>query len=216
MRTSAFIAVLVAPMLLAPLFASSALAQQANEPKSAQADFRQGEEGSLTPAPQLEHMARYARYRASWYVGFGVGGGLGDVTDKRGYDSTLSGGPAFSLRLGLVPLPWLLIGVEGSHWSGPVSGGWQQLYHTDAILTLYPIYDVGLYGKFGFGGGVAVLRPGDTKKRSDIGFDLKAGLGYELQVGRRLAIGLDLSFARTGYSGGSVHDMCANLTFIWF
>ncbi|MBW2732504.1 MAG: hypothetical protein JRH20_08910 [Deltaproteobacteria bacterium] len=175
-----------------------------------------GWSGDVTPTP-TQTLHTYARYRSRWYAGVGLGAGMGAVEDRRGFDQSTRFGPALSLRAGVVLRPWLLLGVEGSHWGAPDQHGWLQVYHADLVASLFLLEDLGFYLKVGVGGGVALLEAEDgASQRADGGVDVKIGLGYELQVGRRITSGLDLTFAHTSYSGGSVDHLCLRLTLGWY
>jgi len=158
----------------------------------------------------------HGRHHASWYVGFSVGAGLGVIDDERGFDLKPSAGPTVALRGGWIVQHWLLVGLETSWWSAPRMA-WRQVHHTDAVLTFFPLPDLGLYGRIGLGAGVAVLHADEhSEQRTDVGFDLKLAGGYELALTRRFGLGVDVTYARTHYTGGTVHDVCGAVGLTWY
>lgn len=139
------------------------------------------------------------------------------MADRRGYALSPSAGVETSVRVGWIALPWLLLGAELSIWSAP-QARWRQIYHGGAALTIFPLEDLGLYGKAGLGAGVALLREEQTDAgvRADLGFDLRGALGYEFQVGSSLNVGVEVRYCRTSYVGGAAHDLAGSLTFVWY
>ena len=145
------------------------------------------------------------------------------TVDGSSQRSDSRGGVALTvLKVGWVAQPWLLIGFEGGAWRHDEDGYWVQFNHYDAVATFFPIFDRGLYGKIGAGAGVAMVGArdivglGEVGGRTDTGFDLKLGLGYEWQLLRSFNLGLDLSYAMTAYDDGKTHDLTAQLTFTWY
>jgi hypothetical protein len=209
------------PAALAPPPAVPAPPQAVPAPPPA-APARGAAPPAALPAPAVFQATRYSRYRTSWYLGFSVGGGGGWVSDDRGYRSESEGGVALQLRVGWVARPWLLIGAELSGWRHDEQDYWVQFTHLDAMATLFPFYDRGFYGKAGVGAGVATLGDihtsgaGSIEGRSEVGGDLKLGLGYEWQLGSSLTLGGDLSYALTVYEEGRTHDLTAQLTLTWY
>jgi hypothetical protein len=176
---------------------------------------------SPSPSPPLTVLrTRYGRYRSQWYFGFGVGGGVAVVSDNlASYRSAGEGGVSAFLKVGWVAQPWLLVGFESALWLQGNTIHMMRLHHYDAVLTAFPFFDLGLYGKLGLGAGVAVLTtkggaPEDSK--TDAGVDLKLGAGYELPLGHVFNLGLDLSYTLTSYAAGKTHDFSGALTFSWY
>ncbi|MBW2734508.1 MAG: outer membrane beta-barrel protein [Deltaproteobacteria bacterium] len=160
----------------------------------------------------------YSRYRTNWYIGFGVGGGSGWVSNDNGGESTSEGGVAINFKVGAVVTPQLLIGFEASAWRYQDSNDFAiQFNHYDGVATFFPIHDGGFFLKGGLGLGVALLDyGGEIQASTEAGFDVKAGLGYEFQVGRSLNIGADLSYGMTKYDDGATHDLGLHLTLVWY
>jgi hypothetical protein len=167
--------------------------------------------------PQVRQ-TRYSRYRASWYIGFGLGGGAGWLsTDGGSTDS--EGGVVGLFKIGWVVQPWLLLGGEISIWVAPLDDGDTTLTfaHYDAVATIFPIFDQGLYFKGGLGFGSTILDSDDYDvSESEIGFDLKLGTGWEFQVGRSLTIGADLTYTLTANADFRTHDVGLAGTLNWY
>jgi hypothetical protein len=163
---------------------------------------------------------RYGRYRTRWYLGLGLGGGAGFVSDNNAsFRADGTGGLSLLIRGGWVAVPWLLVGFEGSGWINPTGGRSVALIHADAMLTAFPFFDLGLFVKLGLGAGVIMVNgepTGGLGDKTDAGIDLKAGLGYELQLSRSLALGFDATYALTRYSGGKTHEVCGFVTLSWY
>lgn len=167
--------------------------------------------------PGYQPNTTYSRYRSSWYIGFGIGGGSGWVSLGDDHSDS-QGGVAINFKVGAVVTPQLLIGFEGSAWRYQDSEDVAiQFNHYDAVATFFPFHDGGFFVKGGAGLGVILLDYGawgsDT---SEAGFDLKLGLGYEFQLGRTFNLGADLSYAFTKYDGIDTHDVGLHLSLMWY
>ena len=174
------------------------------------------------PAPPPVRLTRYSRYRTAWYLGFGLGGGGGWVSDDSGYQSESEGGVAVQLKAGWVARPWMLVGVEISAWRHDEDRYWVQFSHYDVVATFFPIFDNGFYGKAGLGAGVTMLGDIDVvggtsiEGRTEAGVDVKLGLGYEWQLFSSLNLGGELCYSVTAYDEGRTHDLTAQLTLTWY
>jgi hypothetical protein len=185
-------------------------------PQRASAEL--GEPGTPTV---VKPATQYSRYQAVWYVGFGIGGGYGVVSDNNvAFRPGGTGGlSALVLRIGWIPLPWLLLGFEGAGWISPSTDRSVMFLHYDVVLTAFPLYDKGLYGKLGIGAGIIrVTRGGGEgpEDKADAGVELKTGIGHEFQVSRALNLGVETTYTLTGYAGGKTHEVCGQLTFTWY
>jgi hypothetical protein len=185
--------------------------------------------GSQLPAPPVpKPTTRYSRYRTSWYIGFGLSAGAGWLSyeDTLSYESESQGGYGFQAKVGWVTLPWLLLGVDLSAWRHDDPDSWIQFSHLDLVATIFPAYDLGLYGKGGIGVGVmgfgVELNDGlagidaEAHETSEAGFDIKLGAGYEWQLMTSFNLGADLTYTVTAHDGGRTHDLTAALTFTWY
>lgn len=206
--------------LTTALLAALASPTLADEPASVPTPVSgEGAAPARTSPPLTVVTTRYGRYRSRWYLGFGIGGGIAAVSDNlASYRAAGEGGFAGLLKAGWVAQPWLLVGFESSLWLQGTSDRMMRFHHTDVMLTAFPFFDLGLYGKLGLGAGVAVLTTAGTPQdsKTDAGLDLKVGVGYELPLGQSFNLGLDLSYTLTSYSAGKTHDGCAALTFSWY
>jgi hypothetical protein len=191
-------------------------------------DYDPAGEPPPTVAPIPGHMAappppatRYSRYQARWYLGLGLGGGASFISDNNtSFRDNGTGGLSLLVRGGWVAVPWLLVGFEGSGWINPKGGRSVALIHADAMLTAFPFFDLGLFIKLGLGAGFIMVNGEPTGlglgDKTDAGFDVKAGLGYELQLSRSLALGFDATYALTRYSGGRTDEVCGFVTLSWY
>lgn len=168
------------------------------------------------PRMMVRHAQRYSRYRNHWYIGFGIGGGLGAVSSN-GDASERQGGVSINFKVGGMITPNFLLGFEASAWRYQRDKAAVQFNHYDVVATLFPFYDGGFFIKGGVGLGLAVLDLGGVLYNStEPGFDLKLGLGYEWQLLTSFNLGADLSYGMTKYDGGATHDVGLHLSFMWY
>jgi hypothetical protein len=170
-------------------------------------------------------MHRYSRYRSSWYIGFGLGGGGGWVSDDYS-SSDAEGGIALQLKVGWVARPWMLIGFEASAFRYSGDPFWYQFNHYDLMATFFPIYDRGFLIKGGLGAGVAMMGASEVlggvsvNSRTDVGFDMKLGVGYEWQLLSSFNLGVEAAYGLTAYSEegrkGRTHDFTVQVTCGWY
>jgi len=168
---------------------------------------------ALVPDPG--RAAPYSRGDSSWYIGFGIGGGGGWIYID-GDSSPRQGGGAAMFKVGGTIGPHLLIGFEASAWDYGRGDGLIQFTHNDAVLTWFPWANAGFYLKGGAGLGWAAIGFGDVWGRSRAGFDIKLGLGYELQLGESFNLGIEAAFANTIYEDDKTGDSELFLTFSWY
>jgi len=170
-----------------------------------------------SPAARPTHAPyAYGPQRDTWYVGFGIGSGVGsgdyagqrlDFRDVYGLSTT-----PFSLQLeiGATVRPDLLLGVDlrvlrtqssGSYldaFGSLVSDPAVQVAQGLAMLTWFPARH-GLYLRGGVGlasySEDAVVNGAHAGGGSATGFSVLAGVGYALWMGRsfNMSVGLDLS-----------------------
>jgi hypothetical protein len=157
----------------------------------------------------------YSRGSASWYIGFGVGGGGGWVHVK-GADIHEQGGGAAMFKIGGVIGPHLLIGFEASAWDYGEGDGIVQFTHNDAMLTWFPWANGGFYLKGGAGLGWTVVKLPGIWGRSRAGFDVRVGIGYEFQLGESFNLGVEGAYGGTIYEDDNTGDTELLLTFSWY
>lgn len=159
----------------------------------------------------------YSRGSASWYIGFGVGGGSGFFQLEGDKELKQEGGIAAMFKIGGVLSPHWLLGFEMSGWRYQVNGVAVQFNHFDALVTLFVFENLGLFVKGGIGLGNTII-DADEKiwGRSEGGFDTRLGVGYEFQLGRAFNLGAELDGSFTHYEGCRTGDMVFMLTCSWY
>ncbi|MFZ5623464.1 MAG: outer membrane protein [Gemmatimonadota bacterium] len=127
--------------------------------------------------------------RGFWITGqVGAGGESNRLVAERDYSRSLYK-PTLALRLGGTVNPHLRLGGELFGWFDQRGDLTESLASAMAIAQIYPLTRAGLFLK----GGGGVTRAGvhdrfDVFSVSDWGFGWTAGVGYDIAVGRKLAI----------------------------
>lgn len=148
------------------------------------------------------------RSRHGFWGSFGIGAGaeavdLVNPDDGLGYSDNLTK-PTVQLRLGGTVNPHLRLGGELSSWvnsyydSGSVTESVSGLF---GIAQFYPGRRAGFYLKGGLGLGRSALDYSGGPTISDYGWAAVLGAGYDIRVGRHLAITPTLDFQHHDYSG---------------
>ncbi len=147
------------------------------------------------------------RYRHGFWGSLGVGAGSESVDltdDGLGYSDGLTK-PTVQLRLGGTVNPHLRLGGELSSWVNSYYDNSGKVVETVGgifgIAQFYPMARAGLYLKAGAGLGRSALDYSGGPTISDLGFAGVVGLGYDIRVGRHLAITPTLDFQYHDYSG---------------
>jgi Outer membrane protein beta-barrel domain len=103
--------------------------------------------------------------------------------------------PAFALRLGGTPTPWLRLGGEFMGWSGD-NGPYTE--HSTALLLdgqFYPARRSGFYLKGGVGYSWDWTNFNDgTKSNTESGFAFNLGVGYDIPLSPYISLAPDLDF----------------------
>jgi hypothetical protein len=130
--------------------------------------------------------------RDGWYLGIGFGGGNAGISES---DERESGG-AGSLRAGYVITPKFGLGFDGNMWFKTVENVEWTFSTYAANVNFYP--GGGFALRAGIGGGdaeAAVSSGNQTTSVTESGFGVSGGIGYEIRVGRRWAIGPEVNAA---------------------
>ncbi len=166
-------------------------------------------------APALAAQGRRAgivdvsgRQRHGFWGSFGLGAGSEavDLTgDAYGYSDNLTK-PTVQIRLGGTLNRHLRLGGELSSWinsiTDPVNGdAVETVGGLFGIAQFYPAARAGFYLKGGLGLGRSAIDYSGGPTISDLGFATVLGLGYDIRVGRHLAITPTLDFQFHDYSG---------------
>ncbi|HJP57482.1 MAG TPA: outer membrane beta-barrel protein [Gemmatimonadales bacterium] len=150
------------------------------------------------------------RTRHGFWGSFGVGAGAESVDlvnpdDGFGYSDNLTE-PTVQLRLGGTVNPHLRLGGElsswiHSHYDPDFGNVTETVGGVFGIAQLYPAARAGFYVKGGLGLGRSAVDYRGGPTISDLGFAAVVGLGYDIRVGRHLAITPTLDFQYHDYSG---------------
>jgi hypothetical protein len=160
-----------------------------------------------------------SRDHSSWYIGFGVGGGAGAISINNGPEAEQEGGVSIMFKVGAVISPHLLIGFDAGAWRYQLKDAAVQFNHYDAMVTLFPLSQWGLFLKGGVGMGNTIIDiDGKLWGRSQAGFDMRGGVGWEFKLGHAFYLGAEFDLASTIYEGGDVVTADANVlvTFSWY
>lgn len=181
---------------------------------------------SAQPAPRPGGYDPYARAeppRDSWYIGFGLGGGSGSITDPDGrwtFDEMAVDDPMtgfLNLRAGATLSPRLLLGGElGFLRSSASASG------ADSTLGISTLSAVATYFPFGRGlslrGGLGFARYTEEYSGLDVygdsnydrdGVNALVGIGYAWWLGRsfNLSLNFDLAAQRYGSASAASYDV---------
>lgn len=122
-----------------------------------------------------------------------AGGGWGQEAYKFGNDSYSStlGKPTFDFRLGGTLNPYLRLGAEVTAWwnSYQDADGFdvnESLTHLMASARVYPVKDLGLFGKAGAGIGWTGASVDYGNATTETGFATVLGAGYEIKLSNKL------------------------------
>ena len=144
--------------------------------------------------------------RHGFWGSFGLGAGAEAVNlddDAFGYSDNLTK-PTVQLRLGGTVNQHLRLGGELSSWinrTTTAATGHRDGERRFGIAQYYPATRAGFYVKGGLGLGRSAVDYSGGPTISDLGFAGVVGLGYDIRVGRHLAITPTLDFQYHDYSG---------------
>jgi hypothetical protein len=90
--------------------------------------------------------------------------------------------------------------------------------HHNAMFTYFPIDDAGLFIKGGIGFAARSWEEADQYFTFDFdfGFDMRAGAGYEFQLGEAFNLGAEIGYAVSFFEHGTSQDTFALLSFSWY
>ena len=185
---------------------------------------------ALVPMASAAGAAQWPHARHGLILGFGVGGGSGQVSwseDNVTTSSGRDGGFGGDIRVGYAFSPELALAFEGASWtrtftsehfSGSFDETWTLSVGTVA-LTWYP-NGGGFYLRGGIGGGNTEVKFSQDNleiKGHESGFGGLVGVGYEWRLARRFALGPELTFGGMSLDHGWKANF-TNLTlgFNWY
>lgn len=160
--------------------------------------------------------------RSGFFIGFNVGAGTADVTVPGVGDTDREWGGAADFRLGGAIGNNLLLGAESSGWAKDEDGSSLSLGTLSFAVTYYP-GDQGFFVKGGIGFASSSyeidLANGFQQSKTETGFGLQGGLGYEWRLTRKFAMGPQVEFVYLNI-GGDLVDTAnffdATLGFNWY
>jgi hypothetical protein len=164
------------------------------------------------------------RTRGAWYIGFGLGGGGGSVTDLDGTASLKEFvGPkpttlAMNFRVGATLSPRLLLGFDGGFVATASGEGEDtsiQVNTYDLAATFFPLGS-GPYLKAGTGVSTLVLDQGSFGTGSWRGYNVMGGVGYAWWVGRTFNLTFNLEGTKAWYGSSGLDSTQAWSLFLGF
>jgi hypothetical protein len=167
--------------------------------------------------PVQPYVAPRLHQRDSWYIGFGLGVGGGNLSqggtnysfkDYQGNGSTTD--VSLNFKVGATLSPRLLLGFDGSavrsatDANGITTG--VQISNYDAVVTFFP-YEQGLFLRGGVGlsalsEDVAIAGYG-SGTRSTKGVNVLAGVGYAWWIGQKFNLTANLDYSAQSYGSSS-------------
>jgi len=152
--------------------------------------------------------------RGFWLgLGIGAGGESNDLASGGGYSEAFYQ-PTISLRAGGTVSPHLRLGGEVHAWINEEVDAVESLSSALIIGQFYPFRTAGLYLKGGLGIGRNAVEFDDGFDVGDTGFAALIGVGYELRLGRHVALNPAIDFVGHTYdgrNGGNYHERLVNL-----
>lgn len=137
--------------------------------------------------------------------GFWLSGGMGYGQESYRFGneafSEELGKPVFSLRLGGTPDEHLRLGGELSSWVNPYTDDegfdiTETLNAVSLVGQFYPIRTAGLFLKGGVGIGATAASVAGGNTTTETGFMVQYGAGYDIRLGRSLALTPTVELAR--------------------
>jgi hypothetical protein len=178
---------------------------------------------AATPVPALPTVpapaaaARAPRQRDSWYIGFGLGSGAGQVRigdETHGFDDLLgrSATPlSINFHVGATITPKLLVGLHGGALAARATNPDEafQLNAYDVAVTYFP-WERGAFARAAAGRSVLVV---DTDgpvlfgTGSYGGWNALGGIGYAFWLGESFNLTLNLDYQAHFFSGAGAIDV---------
>jgi len=171
----------------------------------------------LLAAPGLARADLHPQDHDGWSIGFGVGGGTAGVSLNGLGSSNREGGAIGSFRVGYPITPQVSIAMEGTAWTKEENGTTLTFDATTFGVAVFPAEGLVLRGGLGFGSTTVAEKEGNvTLSSTESGFGAHLGAGYDFRVARTFAIGPQVDFGYTTFSGGNANWIGAALNFNWY
>lgn len=159
--------------------------------------------------------AAQAPQRDGFWLGLGGGGGSAIRCEECAGETRMRSG-VVTMEAGWSPSERLLYGVDLTYWGKTFARGGAkrtlELYNLSFTALLFPSARSGFFLKGGVGFAYADTEFRDdagTSTLSDSGFGAIAGLGYDIPLGRRLAVTPAVSYMFGVTADSMKHDVFA-------
>lgn len=128
--------------------------------------------------------------RGGFFLQGGVGAGREQFkfADEAEFSEALTK-PTLTLRLGGTPDPYVRVGGELFGWGAETDVGDESFAAILAVVQFYPLRDGGLFLKAGGGYAESAIDFFNGARTTENGFAWSLGVGYEIQLSRKVAIG---------------------------
>jgi hypothetical protein len=181
------------------------------------------------PVAPAAGYAPYGSRRSPWYIGFGFGGGTGNVkiagtsgtldewNEARWIGSVDASDFSFNFKVGATLSERLLVGFDLTGVISMISEGQSSssigIVNYDGVLTFFPQGE-----GFFLRGGVGLSRLTDSwddpvygsGSDSWSGFNAMAGLGYAFWLGQRFNLTVNADYSVQSYGGGDTDPDSSN------
>lgn len=128
--------------------------------------------------------------RGGFYIsgGLGAGGEQFKFSDEAEWSEKLTK-PTFTFRMGGTPDQYVRVGGEIFGWGAETDEGEESFAAILGVIQFYPMKDGGMWIKAGGGWAESAIDYFNGARTSESGFAWTAGVGYEIQLSRSIAIG---------------------------
>ncbi len=160
---------------------------------------------------------QYPQDHNAWSIGFGVGGASAGATADNGASSDREGSVMGNFRIGYPLNEMVSLAYEGNAWSKSQDGVTLTFAANTIGVAVFPSEGLVLRGGIGFGSAtLAATGFGGTFTTTENGLGLHVAGGYDFRLGRTFAIGPQVDYGYTSFSGGHVDWFGAGLNFNWY
>jgi hypothetical protein len=181
------------------------------------------------PAPPPPDDSAYGSRRSPWYIGFGIGGGNGNVSYTGGdytfdewHGGTNSPTNVFiNFKIGATLAPGLLLGFDGSAVRSQLDeGGFVtalQINNYDAMLTWFP-QEEGFFVRGGAGITRFVMEFDDGLSSFDdsvSGYNVLVGGGYAFWLGQAFNLTVNADYSIQTYGSNDYDLESSNFFALW-
>lgn len=160
---------------------------------------------------------QYPQDHNGWSIGFGGGGASAGVTADNGASSDREGSAMGNFRLGYPLNDMVSLAYEGNAWTKSQDGVTLTFAANTFGVAVYPSEGLVLRGGLGFGSTTLSAKYNNvTTTSTESGFGLHAAMGYDFRLARTFAIGPQVDYGYTSFSGGHADWYGAGVNFNWY